>query len=101
MPEHLDEAARRVLLMLWNKGPAMPVELAAQCYSFPDEVAPTLKQLEDAGLVEMKPITRSGWGSSLVYLSDLGRHHVTHDLLGGTPSTRSGGGPSTRSGGAS
>lgn len=85
MPQHLDETARRLLLILWNKGPAMPVELAAQCYAFPDEVAPTLKYLEGAGLVEVRPVTRSGLGSSLVYLSDLGRYHVTHDLLGGTP----------------
>lgn len=92
MPEHLDEIARRLLLTLWNKGPAMPVELAAQCYTFPDEVAPTLKYLEDAGLVEMRPITRSGLGSSLVYLSELGRYHVIQELLGSS-SPFSGGTP--------
>ncbi|MFQ5343528.1 MAG: hypothetical protein ACE5F6_18470 [Anaerolineae bacterium] len=91
MSEHLDDAARSVLLALWNRGPAMPVELAAHCYTFPDEVATTLKSLGEAGLVEMKPITRSGMGSSLVYLSERGRYHVAHDLLGGSPSTGSGG----------
>lgn len=83
MPEHLDEKARRVLLSLYTKGPAMPVELAAQCYSFPDEVTPTLKSLEEAGLVEMRPITRGGMGGSLVYLSPRGRNRVQRDLLGG------------------
>ena len=81
MPEHLDDAARRVLLMLWNKGPAMPVELAAQCYSFPDEVAPTLKSLEQAGLVEMRPVTWKGVGGELVCLSNQGRQWVRRDLL--------------------
>ncbi|MFQ5595293.1 MAG: hypothetical protein ACE5HA_14195 [Anaerolineae bacterium] len=84
MSEHLDEAARQVLLALWNKGPAIPVELAAHCYTFSDEVASTLRLLGEAGLVEMRPITRSGLGSSLVYLSDRGRYRVMHDLLGGT-----------------
>lgn len=83
MPEHLGEAARQVLLSLYNRGPAMPVELAAQCYSFPDEVTPTIKSLEEAGLVEMRPIMRGGLGGSLVYLSERGRRRVTHDLLGG------------------
>ena len=84
MPDRLGEQARQVLLNLYNKGPAMPVELAAQCYSFPDEVTPTLRSLGEAGLVEMHPITRGGVGGSLVYLSDRGRRHVTHDLLGGS-----------------
>ncbi len=97
MPEHLDEMARRVLLTLWNKGPAMPVELAAQCYSFPDEVAPTLKSLEQAGLVEMQLVTRSGVGGSLVYLSDQGRHLVKVNLLESSSTTSS----SSGSGGTS
>lgn len=83
MADDLGERARRVLLSLYNKGPAMPVELAAQCYSFPDEVTSTLKVLEEAGLVEMQPVIRSGLGGSLVYLSDMGRHRVKDDLLGG------------------
>lgn len=83
MPAHLGEEARRVLLSLYNRGPAMPVELAAQCYSFPDQVTPILKSLEEAGLVEMKTITRGGIGGSLVYLSERGRYRVTHELLVG------------------
>ncbi|MFQ5854047.1 MAG: hypothetical protein ACE5LU_00165 [Anaerolineae bacterium] len=83
MPEHLGAAARQLLLNLYNKGPAMPVELAAQCYSFPDEVAPTLKSLGEAGLLEIRPVAGSQFGGSLVYLSDLGRYRVRHDLLGG------------------
>lgn len=83
MPEHLEEEARTLLLNLYNKGPAMPVELAAQCYSFPDEVTPTLRLLREAGLVEMRRITRGGMGGSLVYLSERGQQRVRHDLLGG------------------
>lgn len=82
MSDDFGEAARRVLLSLYNKGPAMPVELAAQCYSFPDEVTPTIRSLEEAGLVEMRRITRGGMGGSLVYLSNRGRSHVRHALLG-------------------
>lgn len=90
MSAHLGEEARRVLLNLYNRGPAMPVELAAQCFSFPDEVAPTLKSLEEAGLVEMRPITRGGLGGSLIYLSEQGRYRVRRDLLGSGPSSGSG-----------
>lgn len=83
MSDNLGDAARRVLLNLYNKGPAMPVELAAQCYSFPDEVTPTIRSLQEAGLVEMRRITRGGIGGSLVYLSNRGRYHVRQVLLGG------------------
>lgn len=83
MTENLGAQARQLLMTLWNRGPAMPVELAAQCYSFPDEITPTLKSLEQSGLVEMRPLNRSGMGGSLVYLSDLGRELVRRDLRGG------------------
>jgi DNA-binding MarR family transcriptional regulator len=81
MSKNQDDEAREVLLSLWNKGPAMPVELAAQCYSFPEDVAAVLKSLGTAGLVETRPIARSKWGGALVYLSDQGRYYVIHDLL--------------------
>jgi hypothetical protein len=77
----LEKEAREVLLSLWNRGPAMPVELAAQCYSFPDKVVSVLRNLGTAGLIEMRPVGRSRWGGSLVYLSEEGRYHVRHDLL--------------------
>lgn len=101
MAEHLGEEARQLLLSLYRKGPAMPVELAAQCYSFPDEVASTLKSLGEAGLVEMRPVVGSVFGGSLVYLSDLGRYRVRHDLLGGGPSTIVGQTPGRGQGGIS
>ena len=81
MTDHLGDSAREVLINLWKKGPAMPVELAAQCYSFPDEVAAIIKSLGTAGLVESRPIVRSRPGGSLIYLSEQGRYHVRHDLL--------------------
>jgi DNA-binding MarR family transcriptional regulator len=74
------DGARQMLLNLYHKGPALPVELAARCYSFPDEILPTLRQLEEAGLVEMEPITRSGIGGALVYLSEQGRR-ITYRML--------------------
>ncbi len=77
----LENGAREVLLSLYDKGPALPVELAAHCLSFPEEVAAILKELGEAGLVETHPIGRSKWGGCLIYLSDAGQERVQRELL--------------------
>lgn len=41
-----------LLKALLAKGPALPVELAVRTYSFPEEIAEPLKNLEEKGLVE-------------------------------------------------
>jgi DNA-binding MarR family transcriptional regulator len=75
-----DDRVRRMLLNLYRKGPALPVELAARFYSFPDEIMPQLRELEEAGLIEMTPIARSRVGGALVYLSEQGRR-ITYRFL--------------------
>lgn len=72
MATQLDEHERRLLLALWQKGPAMPLELAARCYSFPDEVVQHLKTLRAEGLVEARTVNGGRIGGDLVYLSRKG-----------------------------
>jgi DNA-binding MarR family transcriptional regulator len=49
-----DEETKENLLLqaLQKKGPALPVELAVRTYSFPEEIAEPLANLEQNGLVE-------------------------------------------------
>lgn len=63
------EAKENLLLQaLWKKGPALPVELAVRTYSFPEEIAEPLANLEQNGLVvrqtmktgEMIVLTKKG-----------------------------------------
>jgi len=72
MAVQLNEHERRLLLALWTKGPAMPLELAARCYSFPDEIAEPLKMLRAEGLVEARTVNGGRIGGNLVYLSRKG-----------------------------
>ena len=53
--EQLDDhetRENRLLQVLRKKGPALPVELAVRTYSFPEEIAEPLANLEQNGLVE-------------------------------------------------
>jgi DNA-binding MarR family transcriptional regulator len=58
----------RLLQALRQKGPALPVELAVRTYSFPEEIAEPLANLEQNGLVvrqtmktgEMIVLTKKG-----------------------------------------
>ncbi len=72
MAAELGEHERELLLALWTKGPAIPLELAARCYSFPDEIAGYLRMLRTEGLVEARTVNGGSIGGDLVYLSRKG-----------------------------
>lgn len=63
-----EEKENRLLQALRQKGPALPVELAVRTYSFPEEIAEPLANLEQNGLVvrqtmrtgEMIVLTKKG-----------------------------------------
>lgn len=64
----LETKENRLLQALRQKGPALPVELAVRTYSFPEEIAEPLANLEQNGLVvrqtmktgEMIVLTKKG-----------------------------------------
>ena len=47
-----EETENRLLQALQKKGPALPVELAVRTYSFPEEIAESLNNLEQNGLIQ-------------------------------------------------
>ena len=49
----------RLLQALRKKGPALPVELAVRTYSFPEEIAEPLANLEQNGLV-VRQVMKTG-----------------------------------------
>jgi DNA-binding MarR family transcriptional regulator len=53
-----DEETKENLLLqvLQKKGPALPVELAVRTYSFPEEIAESLANLEQNGLIERQAL---------------------------------------------
>ena len=68
----LETKENRLLQALRKKGPALPVELAVRTYSFPEEIAEPLANLEQNGLVvrqtmrtgEMIVLTKKGLDSA-------------------------------------
>ena len=50
--EETEEQEITLLQALLKKGPALPIELAVRTYSYPEEIAEPLSNLEQKGLVE-------------------------------------------------
>ena len=50
--EETEEQEIILLQALLKKGPALPIELAVRTYSFPEDIAKPLANLEQKGLVE-------------------------------------------------
>jgi DNA-binding MarR family transcriptional regulator len=50
--EEMREQEITLLQALLKKGPALPIELAVRTYSFPEDIAEPLANLEHEGLVE-------------------------------------------------
>lgn len=59
---------QRILQVLINKGAALPVELAVQTYSFPEEIARPLADLEQEGIIERQGLK----GSEMIVLTQKG-----------------------------
>ncbi len=47
-----EEQETSILEALYKKGPALPIEVAVRTYSFPEDIATPLANLEQKGLVE-------------------------------------------------
>ena len=54
----LEEQETNILQALLKKGPALPVELAVRTFSFPEEIAAPLGELEQEGYVERQKMQK-------------------------------------------
>lgn len=70
--EVIEEQEIRLLQALLKKGPALPTELAVRTYSFSDEIAEPLANLEQKGLVERQAI-KTG---EMIVLTERGHEQV-------------------------
>ena len=68
----VEEQEIRLLQALLKKGPALPTELAVRTYSFSDEIAEPLANLEQKGLVERQAI-KTG---EMIVLTERGHEQV-------------------------
>lgn len=59
---------RDILMALRQRGPALPIELAAETLSLPEEIAPLLEQMEREGVITIREIS----GGQLVALTPKG-----------------------------
>jgi DNA-binding MarR family transcriptional regulator len=50
------EVKQKILQVLESKGAVLPVELAVQTYSFPEEIAGVVSSLEQEGLIERQAL---------------------------------------------
>lgn len=71
---HTQERERNILEALLKKGPALPVELATRTYSFPEEIAEPLSNLEQNGLVERQPLKMG----EMIVLTEKGQKQIKH-----------------------
>ena len=71
---HTQERERNILEALLKKGPALPVELASRTYSFPEEIAGPLSNLEQDGLVERQPLN----AGEMIVLTEKGQKQMKH-----------------------
>ncbi len=63
---------RDILMALHQRGPALPIELAAETLSLPEEIAPLLEQMEREGVITVREIR----GGQLVALTPRGRREL-------------------------
>ncbi len=54
----LEEQEIDILQALLKKGPALPVEVAVRTFSFPDEVAAPLEELEQQGYIQRQKMQK-------------------------------------------
>ena len=54
----LEEQEANILQALLKKGPALPVEVAVRTFSFPEEIAAPLEELEQEGYVERQKMQK-------------------------------------------
>jgi DNA-binding MarR family transcriptional regulator len=67
-----------LLQALLKKGPALPIELAVRTYSFPEEIAEPLSNLEQAGFVERQAM-KTG---EMIVLTKKGQDRIKGPLMG-------------------
>jgi DNA-binding PadR family transcriptional regulator len=63
---------RRVLQALRDRGPGLPLEVAMRVLSFPEQIAPVLRSLQERGLARAERFGGSALGDELWTITPLG-----------------------------
>ena len=63
---------RRVLQALRDRGPGLPLEVAMRVLTFPEQIAPVLRDLQEQGLVRAERFGGSPLGDELWSVTPLG-----------------------------
>ena len=63
---------RRVLQALRDRGPGLPLEVAMRVLTFPEQIAPVLRDLQEQGLVRAERFGGSALGDELWSITPLG-----------------------------
>lgn len=72
-PEDAEQEVKlESILQALSKGPALPIELAVQTFSFPEEIAKPLASLEQEGLIERQAL-RTG---EMIVLTQKGHERI-------------------------
>ena len=72
-----EKVKQKILQVLVNRGAALPVELAVQTYSFPEEIARPLADLEQEGIIERQGLK----GSEMIVLTQKGLEQFKAGLV--------------------
>lgn len=75
--EAIQKVKQRILQVVMSKGAVLPVELAVQTYSFPEEIAKPLADLEEEGVIERQGLK----GSEMIVLTQKGLEQFKAGLL--------------------
>ncbi len=72
-----EKVKQKILQVLVNRGAALPVELVVQTYSFPEEIARPLADLEEEGVIERQGLK----GSEMIVLTQKGLEQLKAGLV--------------------
>lgn len=75
--EETEQKVKKILRVVMSKGAVLPVELAVQTYSFPEEIAGLLADLEEEGVIERQGLK----GSEMIVLTQKGLKQFKASLI--------------------
>ena len=68
----ISQTEQRVLKALRDRGPGLPLEVAMRVLTFPEQIAPVLRDLQEQGLVRAERFGGSALGDELWSITPLG-----------------------------
>jgi hypothetical protein len=68
---------QKILQVVMSRGAVLPVEVAVQTYSFPEEIAEPLAKLEEEGVIERQGLK----GSEMIVLTQKGLEQLKAGLV--------------------